>query len=489
MEIFAMNSRHITDLLIKFQNKEIDQQKCNSNIFLDIAFNYYYFKKESKKTIKLKKEQNKVFQSFFKKETNQELQEKKLKLLVRQKKETAENAEAQIKEQRKELMNNLLKNNKDISIYAEHSYNSYIPPKNLSLSLKFHLSNFKEYKKYLSESNTELTYKNPSLSNVRKDKIVNQYSEPPYIIDENNDILLVNKNKDNNNIINNIKKENQNELKKIINDEEDDILFYSEKLENDEDIKKSSKWLNDMTSEEINSNFANLTEVRKNNKTFNNSNHFSFDSNYSFSELDPTSIFDDIPLGGDRYAKYSQYLSDKSYKNYMKKINYNYLDLMLLNYFDLCIEFKKYNFLQKEVIALNFIKKIILASGVCISKLYEHIIRAIVGKKGNFNFENFLECFSPIFDASEKYQTLKYRFLLFLTKVPNSQTLSMENYKVFCNLIKGKMVYEEDTCKKLSKNMIENFKKKYPKEYTDNFKYFQISTIVDYLVDKEYNES
>ena len=173
----------------------------------------------------------------------------------------------------------------------------------------------------------------------------------------------------------------------------------------------------------------------------------------------------------------------------MKKINYNYLDLMLLHYFDLCIEFKKYNFLQKEVIALNFIKKIILASGVCISKLYEHIIRAIVGKKGNFNFENFLECFSPIFDASEKYQTLKYRFLLFLTKVPNSQTLSMENYKVFCNLIKGKMVYEEDTCKKLSKNMIENFKKKYPKEYTDNFKYFQISTIVDYLVDKEYIES
>ena len=489
MEIFAMNSRHITDLLIKFQNKEIDQQKCNSNIFLDIAFNYYYFKKESKKTIKLKKEQNKVFQSFFKKETNQELQEKKLKLLVRQKKETAENAEAQIKEQRKELMNNLLKNNKDISIYAEHSYNSYIPPKNLSLSLKFHLSNFKEYKKYLSESNTELTYKNPSLSNVRKDKIVNQYSEPPYIIDENNDILLVNKNKDNKNIINNIKKENQNELKKIINDEEDDILFYSEKLENDEDIKKSSKWLNDMTSEEINSNFANLTEVRKNNKTFNNSNHFSFDSNYSFSELDPTSIFDDIPLGGDRYAKYSQYLSDKSYKNYMKKINYNYLDLMLLNYFDLTLEFKKYNFLQKEVIALNFIKKIILSSGVCISKLYEHIIRAIIGKKGNFNFENFLECFSPIFDASEKYQTLKYRFLLFLAKGPNSQTLSMENYKVFCNLIKGKMVYEEDTCKKLSKNMIENFKKKYPKEYTDNFKYFQISTIVDYLVDKEYNES
>ena len=482
-----MNSRHITDLLLKYQNKEIDKQQFNSNIFLDIAFNYFYFKKESKKTVKLKEGQNKVFQSFFKKETAQEASEKLLKLQVRQKKETPENAEAIITSQRKELMNNLLKH-KDISIYAEHTYNSYIPPKNLSLSLKFHLTDFKEYKKYLSESNTEINYKNPSLSNPKRDKIKIQYSEPPYIIDEKNEILIA-KSNDKADLIANIQKENQNELKKIIDDEEDDILFYSENLEKEEDIKKSSKWLNDMTADEINNNFANLAEVRKNNKTFNNDNNFSFDSNYSITELDPTSIFDDIPHGGDRYLKYSQYLSDKSYKNYMKKINYNYLDLMLLNYFDLNVEFKKYNFLQKEVIALNFIKKIILASGVCINKLYEHIIRAIVAKKGIFNFENFLECFSPIFEASEKYQTLKYRFLLFLAKGPNSQTLPMENYKVFCNLIKGKLVYEEDTCKKLSKNMIENFKRKYPKEYTDNFKYFQISTIVDYLVDKEYNES
>jgi len=41
-----MNSRHITDLLLKYQNKEIDKQQFNSNIFLDIAFNYFYLKKE-----------------------------------------------------------------------------------------------------------------------------------------------------------------------------------------------------------------------------------------------------------------------------------------------------------------------------------------------------------------------------------------------------------------------------------------------------------
>ena len=233
----------------------------------------------------------------------------------------------------------------------------------------------------------------------------------------------------------------------------------------------------------------NLSEVRKNNKTFNNNNYFEFDPNYSISEFDPNSIFDDIPLGGDRYKKFSQYLSDKCYKNFMKKMNYNYLDLMLLNFYNLEIEFKKYNFLDKETIALNFIKKVILGAGICNSKLYEHIVRAIISKKGIFDLENFLECFSPIFDASEKYQTLKYRFLLFLAKTNNeTDTFSMDNYRAFCNLIKAKVIYEEDTYRKLSKNMIENFKQKYPKEYTDNFKYFQIATIVEFLVNKEYNE-
>ena len=36
--------------------------------------------------------------------------------------------------------------------------------------------------------------------------------------------------------------------------------------------------------------------------------------------------------------------------------------------------------------------------------------------------------------------------------------------------------------------MIETFKQKYPKDYTDNFKYYKISSIVEFLVDKEYND-
>ena len=489
MEIFSMNSRHISDLLIKFQNKEINKQEFDSNILLDVTFNYFYFKKEMKKTAKLKEAQNKIFQTFFKKETAQETSEKLLKLQVRQKKETPENAHAIIAKQRKELMDNLLKQ-KDISVYAEHTYNSFIPPKNISLSLNFHISEFKYYKKYMSESGANISYLNPCLSDKDKNKIVNSYCEPAFILDENNDIFYVNKimkECSNIDIIDKVKTENKNDLKKIINDEEDDLLFYSEVI-GEEELKRESKWLKDENDNDINNNFSNLSEVRKNNKTLNNNNYFEFDSNYSISEFNPNSIYDDIPVGGDRYQKFSKILSDKCYKKYIAKMNYNYLDLLFLKFKDLGFEFDKYNCLDKEKIALNFIKKLVLSSGIAVTKIYEHIVKAISNQKGNFDFENFLECFLPIFDASQKYQALKYRFLLFLAKDKTRQTFSMDNYKSFCNLTKGKLIFEDDTYNKLSNNMLENFKQKYPKEYTENFKYFQISTIVEFLVDKECSE-
>ena len=286
------------------------------------------------------------------------------------------------------------------------------------------------------------------------------------------------------NIIENIKKENSNKLKEIMNGEEDDTLFYSEKLEKEDDIKAASNWLAEVNNEEIQSNFNSLSEERKNNKNFDYSNLFYFETNYSLPDSDPSSIFDEIPQYGDRYKKFSQYLSDKSYKNYMKKMNYNYLDLMLLNYFDLHLEFQKYNFLQKEMVAMSFIKKFILNSGICNSKIYENIIKIIYTKKGSFNFENYLDCFMPILETKmDKCQTFKYKFLLSLVKNQSTQIVSMENYKVFCNLIKGKSVYEEENCKKLSKNMIESFKNKFPRENVDDFKFFQIMTVIECIID------
>ena len=133
---------------------------------------------------------------------------------------------------------------------------------------------------------------------------------------------------------------------------------------------------------------------------------------------------------------------------------------------------------------MSFVKKFILNSGICNSKIYESIIKIITTKKGSFNFENYLDCFMPILENKmDKCQTFKYKFLLSLVKNQNTQIVSMENYKVFCNLIKGKSVYEEENCRKLSKNMIESFKNKFPRENVDDFKFFQIMTVIECIID------
>ena len=49
MEIFALNTRYITNTLIQFQNKEIDQNILNHNIFADSSFGFYYFTKKNKR--------------------------------------------------------------------------------------------------------------------------------------------------------------------------------------------------------------------------------------------------------------------------------------------------------------------------------------------------------------------------------------------------------------------------------------------------------
>jgi hypothetical protein len=331
----------------------------------------------------------------------------------------------------------------------------------------------------------KINYQNPVL-NSKDDKIYIPYVEPPYIEDENTDVYILHHeiNNNDNNIIENIKKEKIDKLKSIMNDIEDDTLFYSEKLDREEDIKNASKWLSDLNDGGIESDFNSLSEERKNNKNFNLSNLFCYETKYSFDSSDPSRIFDEIPYYGDRYKKFSEYLSDKSYKIHMKKMNYDYLDLMLLLFFDLNSDFQKYNFLQKETVALSFMKKFLLNAGICHNKIYESVMKIISSKKESFNFENFLDCLVPVLENKyDKCQTLKYRFLLNLVKNQKKQIVTMENYKAFLNLIKGKSIYDEEQHRKLSKNLIENFKNKFPNENPDNFTCFQIMTIVEYIIE------
>ncbi len=166
----------------------------------------------------------------------------------------------------------------------------------------------------------------------------------------------------------------------------------------------------------------------------------------------------------------------------------SYLNLMLLSFFDLEGEINKYVLIDNEKIVLNFIKKIILSFGLCNQKIYDQVARNIMGKKGNFNFENYLDCFSPIFDASDKYQSLKYKFLLSLVKNHFSNSISLQNYKIFCELIHGKWIYEIDICDDLTNKLLTTFKEKYPTDDCVNLNFLHTITVVEFLVDMEYGD-
>lgn len=490
MEIFAFNSRYIADLISKFHNKEIEEKKFNKKILVGLTFNYYFFKKEKKKYKKIKESQNKIFQSHFRREATQEITEKKLLSKIRNK-DNKEQIEDLIKEQRKNLMEFLFQQ-KDVDIYTEHTYNSYIPPKNIALSFEFYIKFNKENKEFISQSSQEINYHNWVINQEKKINTIDDYIESPYIINneyKNNKSTNEKYEAKNNEISEYIKK--NSEIKKIL-ESEDNIIFPEEKLSENEDLNQTNNWLKETEMTEIDKNFGRLSETQEeNNKVFFSDNDSFLKANQTFfnnSTMDSHPLFSEDNINGDQYIKFSTYMSEKCFRMYMKKMNFTYLNLMLLSYFDLENEINIYYPLETEQIVINFIKKIVLFCGISSLKIYDHIIKNILSKKGSFNLENYLDCFAPIFEASDKYQAFKYKFLLYLIKNHFSNTISLQNYKVFCELIRGKWIYCSDTCDDLNNKLIPTFREKYPKDDFINLNYLHLNTIVEYLVDMEYGE-
>ena len=160
---------------------------------------------------------------------------------------------------------------------------------------------------------------------------------------------------------------------------------------------------------------------------------------------------------------------------------------MLLLYFD----FEKMVNSYSEIIDASqtmviFVKKIILFVGISNSKVYEPIIHSISNKKGKFSFEDFLNCFMPIFELPEKFQYYKYGFLLFLVKKNGEDAITLSNYRIFCNMIRGKLIYEEDICEDIIGKLIPIIKTKYPKDDPENMNYKHVTIILEFLVNYMY---
>ena len=71
MKIFASRANNIVHIISEFKNKNINNKELNINVLSSLIFNYYYFKKNSKKLEKEKKIQKQLYQNFLSQEEKQ----------------------------------------------------------------------------------------------------------------------------------------------------------------------------------------------------------------------------------------------------------------------------------------------------------------------------------------------------------------------------------------------------------------------------------
>ena len=513
MELFTNNSKNIIKLISDYQNQKIDKNNFNKKILVNTIFNHFYFTKKAKKDNKIKEIQNKTYQSFFKCEYKTEQQEKQLFANIRDRK-GKKMVEESIRANRENLIKDL-SSKKDMNIFLEQTYNTYIPPKNTSLSMNFQSNTNKNFnKKYIPDTNLQIQYINPK-QNKKDNKIINiDYIEPPFFpdfnfklnLDDNSSKDDEDENKDDEpeqkmeNYINDINENKNEENKNNENDdfvnligEEDELLFYDEKLKPGEDPKKLNEWNSLIKNNDVVSDFQYLKQKNKIINEQVNELYYTLQQD----KIIKKEMTDYLKISEKTYEKisqqdhfheFSQYLSENKYKSFLKKMNYNYMLLMLLLYFDFQALLCNYNdIIDTTQTMILFVKKIILFVGISNSKVYDPIIHSIETKKGNcFTFEEFLNCFMPIFDLAEKFQFYKYGFLLFLVKKKNQEVITLSNYRIFCNMIRGKLIYEEDICEDIIGKLIPIIKTKYPKDDPENLNYKHVTIILEFLVNYMY---
>ena len=412
--------------------------------------------------------------------------------------------EESIKSNREKLIKNL-SSKKNMNIFLEQTYNTYIPPKNISLSMNFQSNTNNNYnKKYIPDSNIQIQYLNPT-QNGKENKLMQEdFIEPPFFQDFEFDLNLnsikseENKEENNENNIeleldNNINNP-KNENDKFINliEEDDEILFYEEKLKPGEDQKKINDWSDKLKNNDMISDFQYLKQKNKILSEQVNDLYYTLQQNKIIKSeishyLKTSEIMYEKISQQDHFHEFSQYLTEKIYKSYLKKMNYNYILLMLLFYFDFEQMVNSYHGIINSNQTMSiFVKKMILFVGISNSKVYEPIIHSISNKKENFSFEDFMNCFIPIFELSEKYQYYKYGFLLFLVKKKGENVITLSNFRIFCNMIRGKLIYEEDICEDIIGKLIPIIKTKYPKDDPDNLNYKHVTIILEFLVNYIY---
>ena len=461
MEVFSSGANNIINIISKYKNNNINNKELNRNLLTSIIFNYYYFKKDEKRVKKEKEAQQQLYHNFL---TQEEKQIKNEKIYISKERNIKRKEEIYRKfnEERKLMLDNY-KEKKYFTSVIEPTFDCYIPIKQLSIPIEFYTNKIvpnvfgedphhdhvhkdnHDYYIGLNDDNDNKTFKKEII------KGVNEYNiDIPLNLGENNDNYYNDEFNDIDNVLD-------------ILETDDKLLFYEdEKL----DLKTQKESIYNKTEELI----LPIKEV-------NSLENKELDKNLSKSEILEN-----------HFKEFSSYLSLSTFTKFIKKMNYIYLHLMLMNYFDLEQKINTGLDLYKDIIIINHIKKTILQSGICSFPLYDKIIKNVSNQKEALSFENFLFFFDPIFKADEEFQSYKYKYLLNLSKNEYSELMTQLEFDMYLNLIKGKKIYDKEAYSDLMKRFKVIYKKKYSNEnIRQNYIFTHVYTVIEYIIDLNYD--
>lgn len=453
MRIFSYQSNNIINIISKFKNRDINNKDLNKNILSSIIFNYYYFKRNTSKLKSKIEKQKQLYLNYLSQEEKQ-IKIEKLILTKERNKNKREELIEKFNKERKCLLND---NKKQIifSSILENNFDYFISNKQFSIPIEFYVN--KTVINFFEDDNDKK--KNNKIKEEESKKCIikgkNEFNIIiPLNLCENDDNFLIN------DLIHSEKKNNY-ELINILKTE-DNVLFYEDEKMDLKTIKKSV--------------FQDINKIIKNDNESNKKleEDFELDKNLSKNEIVEN-----------HYKEFNFYLPINIYSKYIKKMTYVYLHLMLMNYFDLENKLNNELNLYKEAIVVNHIKSIILQSGICSSQLYEKIIKNARNLKGNYSFENYLKYFNPIFQATEEFQSYKYKYLLYLSRNKYNEIMTQLEFDIFLNLVKGKIIYDKETYSDLLKRFKVIYKKQYP---NDNkiYYYIHVNAVLELIIDLNY---
>ena len=472
MEVFASGANNIVNIISKYSNNNINNKELNRNLLTAIIFNYYYFKKDEKKIIKEKEVQQQLYCNFLIQEEKQ-IKNEKIHLSKERNIKRKEDICQKYNNEKKLLLDNY-KEKKNFTKIIEPTFDCYIPVKQYSIPIEFYhnkiVSNIFEdgpghgHSKNDHDDLEDNIQNNFNIEQSDKKVIINGDNSynidiPIHLCDNNNNNFFFDDDSFNEmGDKNDIKEFNGNTLLNIL--ETDDKLLFYEDEKMDLEHKKESIY---NQSNKI------ILPIKKANSFVN----IELDKNLSKNEI-----------VDNHYKEFSCYLSLSIYTKYIKKTNYIFLHLILMNYFELEEKINTGLDLYKDTIIITHVKKFLLQSGICTFSLYDKIIKNILNQKEDFCFENYLLFFSPIFKVGDELQSYKFKFLLNLCKNKYSEIMTQLEFDMFLNLIKGKKMCKKEIYSDLMKRFKIIYNKKYPNENQKQYYIFtHVLTILEFIID------